>query len=89
MGWPNAKSRAASLPGQDVYDMPGLSCEVKATSDLDVRAALLQARLNKADLDDVPFVVWRRNGYGPERIEHWTVLMDLDEFTTLLRRANG
>lgn len=83
-GWPKAESRAASLPGIDIMHMPGLAPEVKATPG-DVTGALSQAvRNGKGDL---PFVVWRPNGYGPERIKDWPVVIRLDDFTGLLMGA--
>ena len=83
-GWPDAKSRAASLPGVDVYDMLGLACEVKAKPG-DVTGALKQAVTNAKG--DLPFVVWRPNGYGPDRMAGWPVIIRLDDFTQLLRDA--
>lgn len=83
-GWPDAKNRAASLPGVDVYDMLGLAPEVKATPG-DLTGALKQAVKNAGT--DLPFVVWRPNSYGPERIAEWPVVIRLDDFTILLRDA--
>lgn len=84
-GWLNAKARAASLPGIDVYDMPGLAPEVKATAGQDFTGALRQARAN-AD-GAVPFVIYRPKGYGPERIAEWLVVFDLQTATDLLQKA--
>lgn len=83
-GWPDAESRAASLPGVDVMKMPGLAPEVKATPG-DVTGALAQAVRNRGD--GLPFVVWRPNGYGPERIAGWPVIFRLDDATGLLLAA--
>ena len=44
-GWLNAKSRPASLPGTDVYDVP-FAPEVKATAGQDFTGALRQAKAN-------------------------------------------
>lgn len=83
-GWPEAESRAASLPGVDVMKMPGLAPEVKAKPG-DLTGALTQAHRNRGS--DLPFVVWRPNGYGPERISQWPVVIRLDDFTSLLIEA--
>jgi hypothetical protein len=83
-GWKDAKSRPASLPGIDVYDMLGLACEVKAKPG-DLTGALKQAVANANGA--LPFVVWRPNGYGPERMSGWPVVIRLDHFTDLLREA--
>jgi hypothetical protein len=85
-GWPKAESRAASLPGIDIMHMPRLAPEVKATPG-DLTGALRQANKNRGSVHNVPFVVWRPNGYGPERIEEWPVVIRLDDFTHLLRDA--
>ena len=83
-GWPSAKSRPASLPGVDIYDMTGLAPEVKAKPG-DVTGALKQAVKNAGT--DLPFVVWRPNGYGPERIADWPVIFTLQDATELLQRS--
>lgn len=83
-GWGNAKSRPASLPGVDVYDMPGWAPEVKATAGQDFTGALRQARANAGD--DIPFVVYRPKGYGPERIGEWLVVFDLATITNLMQQ---
>lgn len=84
-GWLNAKSRAASLPGVDVYDMPGLAPEVKATAGQDFTGALRQAKANSQGA--LPFVIYRPKGYGPERIKDWIVAFTLDDATELLKKA--
>jgi hypothetical protein len=83
-GWPFATSTGAGRCGVDIENMAGLSPEVKATPG-DNSGALSQAHRNRGE--GLPFVVWRPNGYGPERIEDWPVLVRLDDFTELLRQA--
>lgn len=83
-GWPFAYSKGAGESGIDVENMAGLSPEVKATPG-DVTGALLQAVRNRGG--GVPFVVWRPNGYGPERLASWPVIVRLDDFTDLLHAA--
>lgn len=83
-GWPNAASRPASLPGEDVMGLP-FSLEVKASSRFNVLSALRQAQANSAG--KLPAVVHRPDGYGPERIGNWVVSLDLSAFTALLVRA--
>ena len=82
-GWPDAKAREASLPGVDVYDMPGWAPEVKATEGQDFTGALRQARANSGD--DIPFVVYRPRGYGPEKIGKWVAAMDLEVLTAVMQ----
>lgn len=83
-GWPYATSTGAGRCGVDVENMPGLSPEVKATPG-DNSGALKQAHANRGE--GLPFVVWRPNGYGPERIAEWPCLLRLDDLTALLRAA--
>lgn len=84
-GWPHAYSKGASEGGMDVENMPALAPEVKATSDGDLLGALRQAQRNAKG--GLPFVVWRPNGYGPERIGEWVVAMTLSDHTRLLQDA--
>lgn len=83
-GAPGAKRRPASLPGTDVYDMPGLAPEVKATSG-DLTGALKQAVKNANG--ELPFVVWRPSGYGPERLASWPTFFRFADATWLLQQA--
>ena len=85
-GWPDAKSRPASLPGKDIYDCGLLAPEVKATAKGDLTGALRQARANAVDLD-VPFVVYRPSGYGPERIDLWVAAFEFKEAVRVLNMA--
>lgn len=83
-GWPFATSTGAGRSGVDIENMPALSPEVKATPG-DNTGALKQAHTNRGQ--GLPFVVWRPNGYGPERIGEWPCLLRLDDLTALLRAA--
>lgn len=84
-GWLNAQSRAASLPGVDIYGMPYLAPEVKATAGQDFCGALRQAKANAGT--DLPFVIYRPKGRGPERIAEWLVIFSLEDATALLKGA--
>lgn len=86
-GWTGAESRAASLAGTDLYGMPGWAPEVKATAQQSFTGMLKQARAN-AD-GQVPFVIYRPQGYGPERIREWLVVFDLETATNLMRQIEG
>lgn len=82
-GWVGAESRPASLPGTDIYGMPGLAPEVKATAAQDFTGALRQAKANAKG--DLPFVIYRPKGYGPEKISQWLVVFSLEDATNLLQ----
>lgn len=72
--YPNAEAVAASLPGKDIKNTLGVSIEVKATSQADITGALRQAKAN-ARPGELPLVIYRPRGYGPERIGEWVVSM--------------
>ena len=83
-GWPWAQPVGAGRAGSDVTGVPGLLIEVKARRGLDLTGWLRQ----HADANGVlPCVVVRPDGYGPEKIAGWPVIVRLDDFTRLLRQA--
>lgn len=84
-GWSDAQSRPASLPGVDVFGVPGLAPEVKATEGQDFTGALKQAVKNAGS--DLPFVVYRPRGYGKERMDDWVVAFRLEDAIALLKKA--
>ena len=84
-GWPHCWPKGAFEGGRDLEGMPGLAPEVKATSDGAITTALRQAAANAGG--DLPLVIWRPDGYGPERVAEWVVAMRLDVATDLLRAA--
>lgn len=84
--FPDAESVAASLPGRDIKNTPGLSVEVKATTKGDLTGALRQAARN-GDEFDKPFVIYRPVGYGPERIHDWLVAVRFQDAVDILARA--
>jgi hypothetical protein len=83
-GHPFADAVGAGQNGKDIKNMLGLAPEVKATPG-DNTGALKQAVKNRGN--DLPFVVWRPNGYGPERIAEWPVFFTLEDATRLLTAA--
>jgi hypothetical protein len=54
-------------------------------SDGDILAALRQAEKNAGN--DLPFVLWRPNGYGEAQIDQWVMAFRNDVGTRLLRAA--
>jgi hypothetical protein len=86
-GWPYAEPVGAFRNGADVTGTPGLSVEVKARRNLDLPGWLRQATVGRQDGFDVPMLVHRPDGYGPERIEQWPVTFRLADAVRLLRAA--
>lgn len=84
-GWPQAESRAASLPGEDVLGMGDVSIEVKASSRFNLIAALRQSKTNANG--KLPLVIYRPDGFGEAAISDWLVAMRLEDATHLLVRA--
>lgn len=81
--YPDAEGVAASLPGADVLHTPGVAFECKAVGVAAIPAWLRQATKN-AKPGDVPVVVWRPNGFGPESIDDWAAILPLGHFIALL-----
>lgn len=97
-GWPHAEPVGAGRAGSDVTGMPGLCVEVKARRALDLTGWLRQHARDVPQILNgqgetirgglsLPFVAFRPDGYGPEKIASWPVLMRLDDFTALLKQA--
>jgi len=84
--YPLAVRVPAALPGADIHNTPGISVEVKARRDLRLTGWLKQASARGSDLN-LPIVVSRPDGYGPERINIWPVTMPMWVFITLLERG--
>lgn len=84
LGFVHAVSRAASLPGADVENVPPLAVEVKATRAVRLKEWLRQACAN-AGPGEVPFVVYRGEGQGPASLDDWPVVLRWADFVPLLR----
>jgi hypothetical protein len=84
--YPNAQRVAASLSGVDVTGTPGIALEVKARRDLDLPAWMRQAGGRTIE-GDIPVVISRPDGYGPERIAIWPTILPLWAFLELLQRG--
>jgi hypothetical protein len=85
-GFPYATSTGSGRSGVDIENMLGPEPEVKATAGDPPLEGLRQAHRRRRP-GGIPYVVWRPNGYGPERMAEWPVLMRLDDHTELLRDA--
>lgn len=77
--WPDAVANSASLAGDDVRNCGRLAIEVKATNQDPVLSGLRQVHA-RSDETSIPLVVYRPNGYGPERIGLWVVATRVDTF---------
>jgi hypothetical protein len=82
-GWPFAEPVGAGRPGADITGVPGLAIEVKATR----ACSVLTWIKHRLDRPGMQFVIWRPDGMGPAGVGRWPVMIELDEFTRLLRAA--
>lgn len=81
----DAERVPASIPGRDIRKVPCVAPEVKARRDFDPKTALKQAARNAGD--DLPIVILRLNGMGPETVGQWPVLLTFDNFIKIAREA--
>lgn len=77
--WPEAAFTSKSAAGDDVINVGKLAVEAKATAHVPILGALRQVHARAAD-GQIPIVVWRPNGYGPERISDWIVASRVSTF---------
>jgi hypothetical protein len=82
--FPDIRPVAASLPGEDLLETPGIWFEVKATRELNPTKALKQARTGCPE-GEYPVVIARPTGYGEAKVDKWVAMMDHDEFRRLIR----
>ena len=81
--FPYATPRGAGEAGTDLLHTPGFAIEIKATSRDPLQAALRQAAANAAP-GELPVVLWRPNGLGPERAGEWVAALTLDTLTRVI-----
>jgi len=84
-GFPYATDAGAGRPGRDLLNLIGLAPEVKARAGFNPLAWVRQAVAAAAG--DLPFVLLRCNGQGPQSVEDWPVIVRLQDFTALVRAA--
>lgn len=82
--FPYAERVPASLPGKDVLHTPGWAIEVKARRGLDLPGWLKQASA-RADVGlEIPVLVVRPDGFGPERIDQWAAVLTLEQVREII-----
>jgi hypothetical protein len=83
--FPYAERVPASLPGKDVLHTPGWALEVKARRGLDLPGWLKQAHARAVLEGEVPVLVVRPDGFGPERIGQWAAVVTLETLVELMK----
>lgn len=80
-----ARAVAASERGRDIIGVPGVAPEVKARRAFSPKAWMKQARANAGP--DIPIVIMRPDGVGPESVKDWPVFFRFEDAVALLRKA--
>lgn len=83
--YPRCRVVGSSLPGRDLLETGPFAPEIKATRDPNFVGFMRQAKRNANG--DIPVCVWRPNGYGPEQIDDWLVILYQGDFLGLVKRA--
>lgn len=85
--WPLAESAGAGRPGRDVVAMDSFSIEVKAQANVSLPAFIRQSSKEAEKRGEIPVMVLRLNGQGPATIGRWPVVMLMDDWMELIRKA--
>jgi hypothetical protein len=83
--YPQCQVVPKSTRGRDLLKTPPFAPEIKARSDFNLLAWLRQAEGNSGN--DIPIVVLRPRGYGPETIGKWPVILYHRDFLELVKNA--
>lgn len=75
----------ASARGRDIVNVPGVAPEVKARRGFAPKEWMKQAAHNAGP--DIPVVIMRPDGMGPDSVEDWPVFFRFADAIKLLRRA--
>jgi hypothetical protein len=78
-----AQPTGSSTPGVDILNTPGSRWEIKARRKFDPMVWLKQVR-TYTDTDEVPVVMWRPDGSGPETVADWPVMTTARHMRALL-----
>ena len=81
--WPECFSKEAFLAGVDIENTPGWRIEVKATQDGTLTGAMKQAEKHPGI--GTPVVIWRPDGYGPEKVGEWLAVVRLRDYREIAR----
>ena len=91
--FPFAEPTGAGRQGRDILSTPGVWFELKARTKLNPKGDLRQthAGVEKESApgvqDDLPILVTRLNGQGPESVGEWVAFMRVDTLIELLNEA--
>jgi hypothetical protein len=86
-GFPGAHPVAPGRQGTDILGCVGLHFEVKARRDWNAQLLTHLQQANKGAGENLPMLLSRPDGYGPEKIADWPVTMRFEDWVTLARDA--
>lgn len=86
--WPLAEPTGAGRQGRDILGIPdAIAPEVKAQANISLPAWLRQTSKEAEKNGDVPVLILRLNGQGEKTIGRWPVVMLMDDWIDLMRKA--
>lgn len=85
--FPEASHKGGSSPGADLLNTPGFAVEIKARRDFAPLVWLKQA-IKYSGVGQVPFVMWRPDGYGEQQVERWPCIIQSRHLAGLIERAS-
>ncbi len=86
-GFPYCEAVGAGTPGRDLTGTGPVAVEIKGRASFDPLLWVRQATRHKTRDDDLPCVILRCNGQGPETIADWPVMLPHSVFLRLLGEA--
>ena len=84
-GWRFCEPVGAGSPGADLTGTPGVACEIKSRTGLNLGAWMRQARKNAGHM--LPVLILRLNGQGEAALDEFPVVLRHDDFHQLLKDA--
>ena len=79
-----AEHRPASLPGSDIFGIPGVDIEIKATESNALISGLRQS-IKRAPDAELNICIYRPRGMGETAVGDWIVSMTFAQFVQLMK----
>ncbi len=83
--YPLAEPTGAGRQGNDILATPGIGVEVKAQANISLPAFIKQAKKNAGE--ELPILILRLNGQGEASLGSWPVVMLMDDWIELMKKA--
>lgn len=86
--WPLAEPTGAGRQGKDVLAIPDpVAIEVKAQANVALPKFIRQTSKEAEKNGDIPILILRLNGQGEKTVGRWPVVMLMDDWIELMRKA--